>query len=74
MKEAAKRAVRTFIQALLGALLSSGVLSAIQVDGVVHASALAKAGVSALAAGVIALLTFIQNALEDTGTVKPFLK
>lgn len=69
MSDALRRACRTFIQSFLGSVLTSGVLSAIETDGVVDYSVLQKVGVSALAAGLIAFLSFMQNALEDSPTV-----
>lgn len=74
MNNALRRAIRTFFQAFLGALISSGVLSAASTNGVVDWSGLEKAGVAALSAGIVALVSFIQNALEDTGTVPAILK
>lgn len=74
MTDALRRAIRTFIQAFLGSILSSGVLSAIATDGVVDLSGLQKVGAAALAAGLIALVSFAQNALEDVGTIPALLK
>ena len=74
MSDAIRRAVRTFVQAFLGALLTSGVFSAIQEDAVVDWSALKKVGISAAAAGIIALLSFVQNALEDHTNMPALLK
>ena len=74
MSDAIRRAVRTFLQSFIGVLVSTGILSAIGESGVVDWSGLKKAGLSALGAGVVALLTFIQNALEDEGAVPAILK
>lgn len=74
MSDAVRRAIRTFLQAFVGVLVSSGVLSAVGEAGVVDWSALKKVGLSALGAGVVALFTFIQNALEDEGSVPALLK
>lgn len=65
MKDAAIRALRTFLQSLIGAFLATSVLQGIASDSTIDADALTRAGISALAAGVIALLSFVQNALED---------
>lgn len=65
MPDYLRRALRTFFQALLGSLLTSGVLSAASTDGVVDWSAAEKAAVAALAAAVIAAFTLVQNLLED---------
>lgn len=60
------RALRTFLQALIGAFLATSVLQGIASDATIDGDALTRAGVSALAAGFIALLSFIQNALEES--------
>lgn len=74
MSDAIRRAVRTFFQSFIGVLISSGILSAIGEAGVVDWSALKKVGVSALGAGIVAVLTFVQNWLEDDGAVPALLK
>ena len=66
MSDAVKRGLRTFVQAFLGAILTSGVLGAVVDTGTVDLSALQTVAVSAFAAGVIGLLSFVQNALEDS--------
>lgn len=65
MKDASIRALRTFVQSLIGAFLATSVLSGIASSSTIDGDALQRAGVSAIAAAVIALLSFIQNALED---------
>jgi hypothetical protein len=74
MPDYLRRALRTFFQALLGSLLTSGVLSAASTDGVVDWSAAQKAAVAALAAGIIAAFTLAQNVLEDHTTMPALLK
>lgn len=74
MKRAAQRAIRTFAQALLGSLLTSGVLSGMSETGIVDWSSLHKLGVSSMAAGIIALVTFAHNALEDNHIVPSVMK
>lgn len=74
MSDALRRALRTFLWAFLGSIITNGVLSTIQTEGIVDWSVLRKAAVSAAAAGVIALLTWIVNALEDNGVVPALLK
>jgi len=69
MNETLKRTARTFVQALLGSLVTSGVLSSAATSGVVDWSGLKKTGIAALSAGIVALITFVQNALEDSGTI-----
>ncbi len=65
MSDALRRASRTFLQAFLGTLIASGGFSAAQSEGVVDWSALTKVGISATVAGIIALVSWAQNALED---------
>lgn len=65
MRDAAVRAARTFFQSLIGAFLATSVLTSISSNSTIDADALQRAGISALAAAIIALLSFIQNALED---------
>jgi len=67
MKSALIRAARTFVQAFLGALLTSGVLQAVVDTSSIDLSALQSAAISAAAAGVIALMSFTQNLLEEAG-------
>lgn len=74
MPDYLRRALRTFFQALLGSLLTSGVLSAASTDGVVDWSAAQKAGVAALAAGIIAAFTLVQNVLEDHTPMPALMK
>lgn len=74
MNNALKRAIRTFVQAFLGSILTSGVLSAIAVDGIVDFKVIEKVGASALAAGLIALITYAMNALEDHQVIPALLK
>lgn len=64
-RDPAIRAARTFIQSLIGAFLATSVLQGIASDAAIDGDALTRAGISALAAGFIALLSFVQNALED---------
>lgn len=65
MKEVARRAIRTFVQAFLGVYLA-GVAGA-----EVGVKALADVGTldAAFGAGVIAVLTFAHNLAEEKGVV-----
>lgn len=74
MSDAIRRAIRTFFQTFLGVIITSGIFSAAAENGVVDWSGLKKVGLSAAAAAVVALLTYIQNALEDSGTIPALLK
>lgn len=65
---ALRRAARTFLQAFLGVATISSVLpfiSAAIVGGDVNYSALRVLLASAVGAGVTALYSYVQNALED---------
>lgn len=66
MNDTFVRTIRTFFQTFLGTLITSGALS---VAGPLNLNALETAGESALAAAVVASLTFLHNWLEDTGKV-----
>lgn len=74
MTDPIRRALRTFVQAFLGSLITSGVLSAASADGVVDWSAVKKAGIAALAAAIVAVFTFVQNWLEDSVGLPAILK
>ena len=74
MNDALRRAIRTAIQSFLGSVLTSGILSAASTDGVVDTSTLGKVGVSALAAGLIAAISYVQNTLEDHDVVPALMK
>jgi hypothetical protein len=65
MADSWKRALRTFFQAFIGVLLSSGILSAFSEEAIVDWSAVKKVGLSALGAGIVAIVTWLQNFLED---------
>lgn len=65
MTDAVRRAIRSFVQAFLGTLIGSGILSTFVDAGAVNGDALKKVIVSACAAGMVAVVTFTQNALED---------
>lgn len=74
MSDAVRRAIRTFVQAFFGVLATSGIFSAAGETGVVDWSGLKRVGISAAAAGVVALFSYAQNALEDAGTIPAALK
>lgn len=72
--DAVRRAVRTFIQAFLGSIITSALLSGAAQTGVVDWSLAKKAMIAALAAAIIATLTLVQNLLEDNTSVPALLK
>jgi len=72
--DALRRAVRTFIQSFIGvgmtmflaSYTTPGVLPGIEV--------MQRIGIAAATAGVISVLTFVQNALEDNTSTPALLK
>lgn len=74
MPDYLRRAVRSFLWSFLGVLGGSGVLSTAAEKGVVDWSSLKKVGISAFFAGVVAVVTFVVNLLEDTTAMPAMLK
>ena len=70
--DAVKRAIRTFFQTFLGAVITSGAFSAVSETGVVDWSALKKVVVAGCVAGFCAVVTYVWNWLE-TATGKDLL-
>lgn len=67
-----RSAVRVFLYTLLGSLLSSGVFSAFNdaiQSGTFDLTILAKGLFAALTAGLVGVITYVYNLLEDTGVV-----
>lgn len=59
------RGVRTFLQAFLGVFLAISTSGAMGIDSVPDVDVLKRAAIAATWAGVIAAISFVQNALED---------
>jgi hypothetical protein len=77
LPDAARRAIRTFLQAFLGVILAqigAIAISAQKGEYVLDIEWLKRIGVSAFAAGVIAVLSFLQNYLEDNTNFPAVLK
>lgn len=84
MNDAARRSLRTFIQVFVGVFAVSllGFLGQVQewsscvgeVCQFPDPSVLAKAAVSAVAAGAASLVSFLQNYLEDNTAMPALLK
>jgi hypothetical protein len=82
MTDAVRRALRTFAQAFIGTFILVAVPWATNiVTAIVNAkpyeldfNVLQSAGIAGVFAGGIAIVSWVQNALEDHGTVKPMLK
>jgi hypothetical protein len=67
-----RSAVRVFTYTLIGSLLSSGVFTAFNnavQTGSFDLSILAKGAFAAITAGVVAVLAYAYNYLEDSGTI-----
>lgn len=65
------RAIRSFLWSFLGTILASGILSSVAADGIVDWSLVSKVLVSAVAAGITGVISFVVNLLEDTRLSKP---
>ncbi len=65
MTDSVIRALRTFVQAFLGVLITSGILSLMNTESVVDWAGIKKVGISALGAGIAAVVSYLQNLLED---------
>lgn len=78
VSNAVKRAVRTFIQTFLGVLLSSPLLGQVQAELAGGQAPdwhlLGNLAASGIAAGIVATLSWVQNALEDGDSIPMLLK
>jgi hypothetical protein len=72
MTPALQRATRTFLQAFVGSLAGANLLALSNTEGVVDWSEARKVVLAAFMAGVVAVVSFAHNALED-GTALPAL-
>lgn len=74
MSDAVRRALRTFLQAFIGTFLTM-FLGVYLTPGVLpDVAVLQRIGIAAAVAGIIALLTFTQNWLEDNTKTPALLK
>jgi hypothetical protein len=82
MTVAMKRAARTFLQGFVGVLVLvavpalNGLVSAVAGGGeaTVDVDVWRGIGIAALAGGLIATISWAQNALEDAGAMRPMLR
>lgn len=74
MNDALKRAARTFAQGFVGSLLTSNIAAGFGSDTALDLSQLQRLTIGAIAAGVMALLSWAQNSLESAGAIKTVLK
>lgn len=65
MRDAAIRGVRTFLQAFLGVFVALSTSGAVGIEAAPDLEVLKRAAVAAGWAGLIALIAFVQNALEE---------
>jgi hypothetical protein len=68
--DAAVRAFRTFVQGVVTSILSGGVIAAVAATGSVDVNALKVMAIAAGFSGLVAVVSFIQNTLEDKGVIK----
>ncbi len=70
MKDYLKRSLRTYAQSFIGTVMSFGVLNGMVTDGVLPGySAFAQLGIAAAASGIIAVLSYTQNWLEESKNI-----
>jgi hypothetical protein len=75
MSDSVRRAIRTFVQATTGILLGQAVILLTDIDdGELDWNLWKRVALSALAAGVIALITFAHNWAEDNAGLPAVLK
>jgi hypothetical protein len=75
MPDAARRAIRTFVQAFTGIILGQAVVLMTDLDdGEIDWQLWKRVVISALAAGIVALLSWLQNWSEDRGVIPALLK
>ena len=65
MRDALVRGLRTFLQAFLGVFLAISTSGMVGPDSLPDIDVLKRAAIAAGWAGVVALVSFTQNALED---------
>lgn len=70
MPDALRRAIRTFIQAFVGTFLSMWIGIYVTPGVLPDTQVIQRVLIAAAVAGMIALLTYVQNALEDRGTIR----
>jgi hypothetical protein len=77
MSDALRRCLRTFVQALTGVLVAQAAALALSVQQgtyVPDVDWLKRVGISAVAAGVIAVVTYVHNWAEDNAGLPAVLK
>src|SRR5213592_808542 len=77
MSDALRRAIRTYLQSAIGIFLGLWAVSGVSADnfqGVSDLTVLGKLAMGACIVAVPALLSFVQNALEDHDVVPKLLK
>jgi len=74
LPDSVRRAIRTFIQSFLGTLLTGWIGLNVAAGDLPPVSVAKRLLIAATVAGVIALLTYVQNALEDHTGLPALLK
>lgn len=65
LRDAVVRGLRTFLQAFLGVFIAISTSGAMGIDTIPDVDVLKRAAWAAAWAGVVALVSFVQNALEE---------
>ena len=66
MRDPLVRGIRTFLQAFLGVFIALSTSGAMGIDSVRDIEVLKRATIAAAWAGIVAVVSFAQNALEET--------
>lgn len=74
LKDVTSRAIRTFLQAALAFITTSGLLLAFSASGKIDLDALQVVLIGALFSGLAATAAFLQNWLETIGKIPTILK
>lgn len=77
LPDSVRRAVRTYLDALLGTFLglwAAAGIGATQLPGVADLAVIGKLALAAAIASVPALVSFVKNELEDRGAIPALLK
>ena len=66
MRDPLIRGIRTFLQAFLGVFIALSTSGAMNIDSIPDIEVLKRATIAAAWAGIVAVVSFAQNALEET--------
>jgi len=74
MNDPLKRAIRTFLQAFIGVFLAATVSANTGIADMPDTGLLKRALLAEVWSGIVAVLSWLQNALEDSGRLQPLAK